>query len=120
MDDPLQGASPVHWVKTLANQQFFGALVHYQVETAGAQQPLHVFQLEIDDLQQISSILGKDKDKTENVTRMLEHMLKNRDLAGLRDPKAVAKLPKDEAESWQSLWKNVASLLEKARQGRDR
>ena len=35
------------------------------------------------------------------------------DLAGIRDPAAVAKLPADEQEECKKLWANVAALLKK-------
>jgi hypothetical protein len=39
---------------------------------------------------------------------------KDADLAGLRDPDALAKLPEAEREPWQQLWTDVAALLKRA------
>jgi hypothetical protein len=38
------------------------------------------------------------------------------ELAGLRDPAAVAKLPADEQQACKKLWADVAALLEKAQE----
>jgi serine/threonine-protein kinase len=44
----------------------------------------------------------------------LEHWQQDADLAGLRDPDAVAKLPAGEREACRQLWADVAALLKKA------
>jgi hypothetical protein len=41
---------------------------------------------------------------------------KDADLAGIRDPDAVAKLPPDEREACMKLWEKVAALLTKVRE----
>jgi hypothetical protein len=41
----------------------------------------------------------------------LQHWQSDPDLAGIRDPDAVAKLPADEREACQRLWADVASVL---------
>jgi hypothetical protein len=38
----------------------------------------------------------------------------NADLAGIRDPDALGKLPDDERQQWQRLWSDVDALLERA------
>jgi hypothetical protein len=37
------------------------------------------------------------------------------DLAGVRDPEALTKLPSLEQKAWHDLWSEVGALLEKAR-----
>ena len=44
---------------------------------------------------------------------MLQHCRKDPDLAGIRDPAAVAKVPPDEREECKKLWADVATLLKK-------
>jgi hypothetical protein len=39
--------------------------------------------------------------------------VQNRDLAGIRDPVGVAKLPADEQEACKKLWADVAALLKR-------
>jgi serine/threonine-protein kinase len=46
----------------------------------------------------------------------LQHWRKDPDLAGLRDPGAVAKLPEAERQACRQLWADVEALLRKARQ----
>jgi serine/threonine-protein kinase len=38
----------------------------------------------------------------------------NRDLAPIRDPDALAKLPQEERQSWQAFWRDVDDLLKRA------
>jgi hypothetical protein len=40
------------------------------------------------------------------------------DLAGVRDPEALAKLPEAEREEWQALWTDVYALVKKAEAAR--
>ncbi|HMF13698.1 MAG TPA: hypothetical protein VKE94_15375 [Gemmataceae bacterium] len=47
------------------------------------------------------------------IRQTLQHWLKDPDLAGIRDPAAVSKLPADEQESCKKLWADVAALLER-------
>jgi hypothetical protein len=44
---------------------------------------------------------------------MLQHCRKDPDLAGIRDPAAVANLPADEQEACNKLWADTAALLKK-------
>ncbi|HEV3259573.1 MAG TPA: hypothetical protein VG013_22090 [Gemmataceae bacterium] len=38
------------------------------------------------------------------------------DLAGVRDPKAMEKLPPGERDAWQKLWQDVEALLAKTQE----
>jgi tetratricopeptide (TPR) repeat protein len=46
--------------------------------------------------------------------KMLRHWQQNPDLAGLRDPVALARLPEEERAALGRLWADVAALLQKA------
>jgi Flp pilus assembly protein TadD len=48
------------------------------------------------------------------VRNALRHWQADRDLAGVRDPDALSRLPEAEREEWESLWADVASLLKRA------
>jgi hypothetical protein len=48
------------------------------------------------------------------VRNALRHWRKDPDLASVRDPKALAKLPESEQEAWRTLWSDVEDLLRKA------
>jgi serine/threonine-protein kinase len=48
------------------------------------------------------------------VQQQMRHWQSDPDLAGVRDPAAVAKLPEAERARWQQLWADVAALLEQA------
>jgi tetratricopeptide (TPR) repeat protein len=48
------------------------------------------------------------------VQKTLTHWRADPDLAGLRDPDALARLPADEQEMYRQLWEEVAALLRKA------
>jgi serine/threonine-protein kinase len=48
------------------------------------------------------------------VRQCLKHWRQDADLAGLRDPEAVEKLPPHEREAWRALWAEVEALLRKA------
>jgi tetratricopeptide (TPR) repeat protein len=56
---------------------------------------------------------GKAADRQEVAAKM-RHWEQDSDLAGVRDPAAVARLPADEQEAWKKLWADVAALLQKA------
>jgi serine/threonine-protein kinase len=51
----------------------------------------------------------------QDVAQMLQHWKADPDLAGLRDPAALAKLPEDEQRACHALWAEVDTLLAKAR-----
>ena len=58
-----------------------------------------------------------DSDKPEDrkmAAEMLRHWQQDTDLAGLRDPAGLAKLPADEQEACKKLWADLQALLEKA------
>jgi serine/threonine-protein kinase len=57
---------------------------------------------------------GKPEDRAD-VQKQLRHWQQDADLAGLRDPAAVAKLPADEQEACKKLWADVNALLQKAK-----
>jgi serine/threonine-protein kinase len=44
----------------------------------------------------------------------LKHWQNDTDLAGVRDPKALEKLPADEQDAWRKLWADAAELLKQA------
>jgi serine/threonine-protein kinase len=47
--------------------------------------------------------------------RWLRHWRKDVDLAGVRDPEALARLPEAERKGWELLWADVRALLERDR-----
>ena len=53
----------------------------------------------------------------ELVAKTLEHWKTDADLAGVREEKALAALPEAERAEWQSLWDDVAALIQKTRKG---
>jgi eukaryotic-like serine/threonine-protein kinase len=52
-----------------------------------------------------------------DVVRTLQHWQVDADLAAVRDPDALAKLPEAERNDWRKLWAGVGLLLGKARGG---
>jgi serine/threonine-protein kinase len=48
------------------------------------------------------------------VRRVLQHWQADTDLAGLREPDALAQLPPEEREAWFTFWQEVADLLRRA------
>jgi hypothetical protein len=48
------------------------------------------------------------------IARTLSHWTQNRDLAGIRDKAALAKMPDEEQKAFTRLWARVAALLKKA------
>jgi serine/threonine-protein kinase len=51
----------------------------------------------------------------QTVVKKLSHWQADPDLAGVRDAKALAQLPDGERQGWQTLWADVAELLQKAK-----
>jgi serine/threonine-protein kinase len=52
------------------------------------------------------------------VVQALRHWQADIDLAGVRDPDALARLPAEERDAWRSLWADVEALLQKAQGAR--
>jgi hypothetical protein len=48
------------------------------------------------------------------VQQTLRHWQRDADLASVRDPAALARLPREERSAWERLWADVAALLERA------
>jgi serine/threonine-protein kinase len=48
------------------------------------------------------------------VRRILAHWQKDPDLAGVRDPAALEKLPKEEREAWKELWADIEAARKEA------
>jgi hypothetical protein len=60
-------------------------------------------------------LLDKQPDKARPaVTQALRHWQQDPDLAGVRGPKALAKLPEAERPAWQKLWDDIQHTLTKA------
>jgi tetratricopeptide (TPR) repeat protein len=66
------------------------------------------------DLDQWSGYLRSDNLCRPIAMKMLQGWMCDPDLAGLRDPDAVAKLPCDEQKGWRRIWADVEGLLKKA------
>jgi hypothetical protein len=49
------------------------------------------------------------------VAETLHHWLEDSDLVGVREVRALSRLPEAERNSWQAFWKDVDTLLKKAR-----
>ncbi len=45
---------------------------------------------------------------------MMQHWQQDKDFAGVRGPKALARLPEAERHEWQKLWQDVAALRQGA------
>jgi hypothetical protein len=61
--------------------------------------------------QQVQSDKPPDRQAAQQALR---HWQKDSDLAAVRDPKALAKLPAAERQEWTKFWAEVADLLKKA------
>ena len=57
---------------------------------------------------------GGDANSRASLVQTLGHWKVDVNLAGVRDPEALAKLPEPERKEWQSLWGDVEALLERA------
>jgi serine/threonine protein kinase/tetratricopeptide (TPR) repeat protein len=53
-------------------------------------------------------------DSRAKVQQTMRHWQTDSDLAGVRDPDGLAKLPDEERQAWQQLWADVASTLKRA------
>jgi hypothetical protein len=54
--------------------------------------------------------LTDDTKEHARIRQALQHWQKDPDLAGIRDPDTVAKLPADEQQACKKLWAEVATL----------
>jgi tetratricopeptide (TPR) repeat protein len=59
-------------------------------------------------------LAGDEANLQAAVRQTMRHWLAGTDFAGVRDPKALAKLPEAERQDWQRLWADVEGLLAKA------
>ena len=57
---------------------------------------------------------GGDANARANLVQTVRQWKVDINLAGVRDPEALAKLPEPERKEWQSLWGDVDALLERA------
>jgi hypothetical protein len=48
----------------------------------------------------------------------LQHWKADTDLASVRDPEPLSKIPEDEQKAWRGLWEEVDALRKKAEQAR--
>jgi hypothetical protein len=67
-------------------------------------------------LESVGRVLDRRPDLAPALTRDLKHWLDAPDLAGVRGPEALAKLPEAERQAWQQLWHDVADLLKRAQE----
>jgi serine/threonine protein kinase/tetratricopeptide (TPR) repeat protein len=67
-----------------------------------------------DNLESVGRLLDKTPDKAPDLTNVLKHWLADPDFAGVRGPEAFAKLPADERQAWQKLWKDISDMLKRA------
>jgi hypothetical protein len=67
------------------------------------------------DLKAFGLLLEKEANRAgPSVMAQMRHWHEDRDLAGVRGPEALAKLPEAERHPWQELWNDVADLLKRA------
>jgi len=57
---------------------------------------------------------GNEPPQNDRTGQSLKHWLSDPDLAGVRDPDAIAKLPTGEQEDWRRLWAEVERLVKLA------
>jgi hypothetical protein len=63
------------------------------------------------DLSAWANQMNTDADKARPIVqRKMAHWKKDTDLVGVRDPMALPKLPPDERDAWENLWKDVEAL----------
>jgi tetratricopeptide (TPR) repeat protein len=62
------------------------------------------------DLKAYTALLDKNKAAAAAVQQVLAHWREDTDLAGVRDPAALAKLPEAERDAWKKLWADVEAL----------
>ena len=61
-----------------------------------------------------SSLMNRESASAKGVAQTLQHWNVDPDLAGVRDPAGLAKLPEDERARWRALWDDVGRLLGEA------
>jgi tetratricopeptide (TPR) repeat protein len=67
------------------------------------------------DLGAYCKLLVTEPDKVRPaVCQRMQHWQQDADLAGVRDPAALAKLPEAERQQWQALWQEVEALRQRA------
>jgi serine/threonine protein kinase/tetratricopeptide (TPR) repeat protein len=66
------------------------------------------------DLDAWGRLLDKSQDKSSWITQKLRHWQEDGDLARVRGPEPLAKLPADERQQWEKLWQDVAATLARA------
>jgi len=69
------------------------------------------------DLEAWKRLLDKESNQASSVARVakvLQHWLADVDLATVRGPDALARLPQDERSTWQKLWQDTAALRQRA------
>jgi hypothetical protein len=52
------------------------------------------------------------------IAQTLQHWKDDTDLAGVREPAALAKLPEAERKAWPARWREVETLLAKAKEAK--
>jgi serine/threonine-protein kinase len=73
------------------------------------------------DLQARGRQLDQDPDQARpRVAGKMQKWQRNPDFAGVRDPEALARLPAAECHEWQKLWEDVAALLGRCKQPKDK
>jgi eukaryotic-like serine/threonine-protein kinase len=70
------------------------------------------------DLTAWAKMLERDPAENRLLERTLTHWRAEPDLAALREPRALAKLPAKEREEWLALWNNVDALLKRVHRTR--
>jgi serine/threonine-protein kinase len=63
-----------------------------------------------------TQLLEADPKARPRVAPILKHWQTDPNLASLRDPSALAKLPEAERKDWHALWADVGALIERARE----
>ena len=67
------------------------------------------------DLAAYRRLLEKESEKAGSAVRQrMQHWQQDKDFAGVRGPKALARLPEAERQAWQKLWADVADTLARA------
>jgi tetratricopeptide (TPR) repeat protein len=70
------------------------------------------------DLRSLSSYLANENLLWDSAREAVSRRLRDPELAGVRAPDALARLPEDERVAWRAFWTDLGSLLSKAREAR--